>query len=148
MSTKPVTPRRADFAFAHRLRVRWAEVDPQGIVFNPNYFVYADIALTEFWRALGIDYAAMLEETGLDTFMVSAHADWFGSARFDEEIDVGVRTERLGRSSATFSVVVFRGEDALAAMTLVYVFARPGPPRTPDTIPDSLRDRLTAPQPS
>lgn len=143
MSDRPERPARSDFAFSHRLRVRWSEVDPQGIVFNPNYFVYADIALTEFWRALGLDYASLLEETGLDSFMVSAHADWFASAHFDEEIDVAVRTDRLGRSSATFSAVVFRGEAPLVAMTLVYVFASPGPPRTPAAIPDSLRKRLS-----
>ena len=30
---------RSDFTYCHTVRVRWSEVDPQGIVFNPNYFV-------------------------------------------------------------------------------------------------------------
>ena len=35
---------RDDFRLRHELRVRWAEVDPQGIVFNPNYLMYFDVA--------------------------------------------------------------------------------------------------------
>ena len=36
---------RADFRFAHRMRVRWAEVDKQGIVFNGHYLMYFDVAM-------------------------------------------------------------------------------------------------------
>ncbi|NJM50545.1 MAG: hypothetical protein HC843_06370 [Sphingomonadales bacterium] len=43
---------RTDFAFHHQFRVRWAETDAQGIVFNARYLDYADIAITEYWRAL------------------------------------------------------------------------------------------------
>ena len=38
-------------AFVHPLRVRYAECDPQGVVFNGHYLAYFDIALTELWRA-------------------------------------------------------------------------------------------------
>ena len=36
--------------FRHRIRVRWNECDPQGVVFNANYLAYFDVALTELWR--------------------------------------------------------------------------------------------------
>jgi hypothetical protein len=52
---------RSDFRFAHRLRVRWSEVDAQGIVFNPNYFVYADVGFTEYMRAVGLAYPQDLQ---------------------------------------------------------------------------------------
>ena len=32
------------FKFSHQLRVRWSEVDAQGVVFNPHYLTFADIA--------------------------------------------------------------------------------------------------------
>ncbi len=38
------------FRQLHSLRVRWAEVDPQGIVFNGNYLTYADVGITEYLR--------------------------------------------------------------------------------------------------
>ena len=38
---------RSQFSFFHRLRVRWAEVDLQRVVFNGNYLLYFDVAFTE-----------------------------------------------------------------------------------------------------
>ena len=37
-------------AFTHRIRVRYAECDPQGVVFNANYYAYYDLLMTEMWR--------------------------------------------------------------------------------------------------
>ena len=139
---RPEPPVRSEFAFVHPLRVRWSEVDPQGIVFNPNYLMYADVALTEFWRALGIDYVSMPAEHGVDTFMVNASVNYFASARFDEEIAIGVKTGRLGRSSLVLDFAVFRGDEGLVAGALTYVFATTGPDRTPTPIPEAIRARL------
>ncbi len=44
---------RAQFRVSHALRVRWAEVDRQNIVFNGHYLTYFDVAITEYWRAIG-----------------------------------------------------------------------------------------------
>ena len=41
---------RADFRFSHSLRVRWAEVDKQDIVFNGHYLTYFDVGVTEYYR--------------------------------------------------------------------------------------------------
>ena len=142
--TRPSPPTRSDFTFFHPLRVRWGEVDPQGIVFNPHYLMYADVALTEFWRALGIDYVSMPAQHGVDTFMVNANVDYFASALFDEEIEIGVKTGRLGRSSLGLDFAVFRGADGLVAGALTYVFATTGPERTPTPIPDAIRAKLGA----
>lgn len=143
MSNKPTPPQRADFAFAHPLRVRWGETDPQGIVFNPNYLVYADVALTEFWRAAGIDYANLARTAGIDTFMVNANADYFGSAAFDDELDICLRVSRLGRTSMGYQFAVFRSEDILVAGTLTYAFATIGENRQPTPIPDKIRALLS-----
>src|SRR5690242_8558060 len=60
---------RADFTFFHTLRVRWAEVDRQDVVFNGNYFLYFDVAITEYWRAIGFDYPDdIVEKFGTDIF--------------------------------------------------------------------------------
>jgi len=80
---------REDFAFFHPMRVRWADADPQGVVFYPRYFEFFDVAMTEYMRALGFS-GVELEE------FVTAHAeaDYRGSARWDDEIEVGVRCTR------------------------------------------------------
>ena len=59
-------PTRQDFRLVHRLRVRWAEVDLQRIVFNPHYLMYIDTAFTEYWRALAMPYELIPELLGGD----------------------------------------------------------------------------------
>ena len=49
-------PKLADFRLHHRLRVRWAEVDLQKIVFNPHYLMYVDTAIADYWRAIALPY--------------------------------------------------------------------------------------------
>ena len=49
-------PVRGDFRFVHRLRVRWAEVDAQKVVFNGHYLTYLDVAISDYWRAVGLPY--------------------------------------------------------------------------------------------
>ena len=51
---------REEFRFAHPLRVRWAEADMQGVVFNAHYLLYFDVAVTEYWRTLADGDAAKL----------------------------------------------------------------------------------------
>ena len=81
-----------DFTFTHPLRVRWAECDPQGIVFNVNYFLYFDVGMTEYFRALG--YSG---ETMEEFFTVHAEADYKAPAKFDDELEIAARAARLGR---------------------------------------------------
>ena len=45
---------------SHRLRVRWAEVDMQKIVFNAHYLQYFDTAMADYWRDLCLPYEAAM----------------------------------------------------------------------------------------
>jgi hypothetical protein len=56
------------YAFTMALRVRWAEVDQQGIVFNAHYLTYFDVAITEYWRAIGLPSPDGLAGTGSDLY--------------------------------------------------------------------------------
>src|SRR5690606_8973653 len=51
-ATGLIAMQQADFRFSTPLRVRWAEVDPQSIVFNGHYLTYCDVGITEYFRAL------------------------------------------------------------------------------------------------
>lgn len=124
--------------FVHRLRVRWSEIDAQGVVFNPNYFVFADVAATEFLRDRGV--LGALDEEMQQIFVVDAHAGFKGSARFDDELDIAVRLDRLGRSSFALAVEIRREQTLLTNISLTYVRAVDGV-ATP--ISPTLRDRLT-----
>jgi len=117
---------RGDFTFFHTLRVRWAEVDRQDVVFNGHYFLYFDVAIAEYWRAIGFDYPkAIVEQFGTDIYAVKASAEYHGSATYDDVLEVGCRVARIGRSSMTFAFGVWRGADHVTSGELVYVNADP-----------------------
>ena len=96
---------REQFTFCHRLRVRWAEVDMQHIVYNVNYFLYFDIAITEYWRAIGINYPdGIVKAYGTDLYTVKATAEYHRSAEYDDFLDIHGRTARLGRDEIAAAV--------------------------------------------
>ena len=118
--------RRDDFTFVHQLRVRWAEVDRQDVGFNATYFLYFDVAIAEYWRAIGIPYPGGFVGTyGTDVYAVKATAEYHGSATYDDMLDVGCRVGRIGRSSLQFVFGVWRGEEHVTSGELIYVNADP-----------------------
>jgi YbgC/YbaW family acyl-CoA thioester hydrolase len=132
---------RNDFRFLERLRVRWAEVDMQKIVFNGHYLMYFDTAVAGYWRALALPYHETMEMLQGDLFVRKATLEYLGSARYDDLCDVGIRCGRIGNSSIVFEAAVFRGQVLLVSGELVYVFADPAT-QTSRPVPPELRDLL------
>ncbi|CAD5366204.1 4-hydroxybenzoyl-CoA thioesterase [Rubrivivax sp. A210] len=135
--------KRSDFRHLERLRVRWAEVDLQKIVFNGHYLMYVDTAVAGWWRALALPYAETLAGLGGDLFVRKATLDYEGSARFDERLDIGVRCIHQGNSSMRLQAAVFRGERRLVHGELVYVYADPAT-QTARPLPAPLREAILA----
>tara|TARA_R110002020_G_scaffold48287_3_gene137787 strand:- start:2189 stop:2626 length:438 start_codon:yes stop_codon:yes gene_type:complete len=127
-----------DFSFSHSLRVRWAEADMQGIVFNGHYLTYADVGITEYFRAMGQAYSGETGVNGSDFFAVRTLLEYRSPARFDELLDVHVRVARLGNSSMQFLIGIYRGEELLVNGEIVYVHADQST-RRPSPIPASFR---------
>ena len=133
---------RASFRFFHRLRVRWAEVDLQKIVFNPHYLMYVDTALADYWRALALPYEQSLHAMGGDLFVRKSTLEFHASAVYDDVLDVGLRCARVGNSSLQLVSDIFRGEELLVGAELVYVFADPVA-KASLPVPQVLRNLLT-----
>jgi acyl-CoA thioester hydrolase len=107
---------KSDFSFAWPFRVRYSEVDGQKIVFNAHYLTYFDTAVTEYFRALPYDYMGQIDRTGEDFHTVRALVEFKRSIKFDENIEVHVRTSRIGRSSLTFLLEIHpKGADDIRA---------------------------------
>lgn len=135
--------RREDYSLLHPLRVRWAEVDMQHVVFNANYLMYFDVAIAEYWRAIEKGGVHDFHDDYMKLYSVKATIDYHGSARYDELIEVGCRLARLGRSSLTFAFEIWRGPERLVSGEIVYVHVEPGAKKgTP--IPDRLRSAMIA----
>jgi YbgC/YbaW family acyl-CoA thioester hydrolase len=135
---------KADFVCAPQLRVRWAEVDMQKIVFNGHYLTYIDTAIAEYWREIGLPYPqGYVERYANDVFLRKASVEYLGSARYDDVLTICCRAAKLGRTSLTFAFEIYReGEEApLATAQLIYVNADPGTMK-PVPLPDEVRERV------
>jgi YbgC/YbaW family acyl-CoA thioester hydrolase len=131
------------FHCLHRLRVRWAEIDAQKIVFNGHYLMYIDTALGDYWRALALPYEQTMHYLAGDMVVRKSTIEYNGSARYDDMLDVGIRCSRIGTSSLVFSAGVFRGIELLVTGELVYVYIDPATGKS-QPVPQQLRDAFEA----
>lgn len=124
--------------FRYRFRVRYAEVDPQAVVFNSRYLEYADVLVTEFFR----DRRAHGMPQDVEFHVRRAEIDYRRPIRLDEEIEGWLTVDRIGRSSMAMTVALHGagGEDdvrAVVSLTQVHVDLPEG---RPQRIPDDVRE--------
>ena len=136
---------RSEFKFSFPFRVRYSEVDGQKIVFNAHYLTYFDTAITEYFRALAYDYMGQVDRIGEDFHTVKTLVEYWKPISFDQEIDVLVRTSRMGRSSLTFDLQIYpKGvDDMLASGEVVWVNTDQTTHRSVP-VPAELVERLVA----
>ena len=149
MSAQDVVVSTVGAPVACKLRVRYGECDPQGVVFNAHYLAYFDIGITELFRAafgtLG-GYQAMVDR-GVEFVVAQAGLDYHRPAHFDDELTQEVAIARLGTTSMTTSYRVLREEELLVDGSLRHVLIdlqrlaeRDTDPKTP--LPDWMREAL------
>jgi acyl-CoA thioester hydrolase len=134
---------KSDFRFNHTLRVRFGETDLQKIVFNANYFLYCDVAWTEYFRALGMTWQEMVEG-GLDTVLARSTIEFRAPALFDDLLEIYTRVSKIGNTSIIFDFEIYRqGEETLiCSAQSLYVCVDP---KTLEKIrvPDPVRRRIS-----
>lgn len=118
-------PLQADaFPLRHRLRVRYSEIDAQGVVFNAHYLTYFDTALNEAFREPPLNWMDKVRESGCDVQLVKSLVEYKAPLHFDEEFEVGLRVARLGNSSLAWELGVFGLDGDLKARgEIVWVYA-------------------------
>jgi acyl-CoA thioester hydrolase len=128
--------------FEHSVRVRYGEVDLQGIVFNANWLAYFDDAVTRFFDSLGFPPKDTFMGHGeFDFTVVRAVLDWKGPAGLDDEVRITVRPARLGTSSFDLRYTAEVDGRAACEATITYVSVKPGGLSTQPT-PDTVRAKL------
>jgi acyl-CoA thioester hydrolase len=137
---------KEDFVCTPRLRVRWAEVDMQKIVFNGHYLTYIDTAVAEYWREVGLPYPhGYVDRYANDVYLRKTTVEYLGSARYDDVLSVCCRVSRLGNSSMTFLFELYREapqpSGPLVTAELVYVNADPATMKAAP-LPQELRERV------
>lgn len=116
--------RPEDFPLRHTMRVRYSEIDAQGVVFNAHYLTYFDTTINEAFRGSGIDWLAQVQLSGCDVQLVRSLVEYKAPLHFDEAFTVGAAVARLGTSSLTWTLAVFGADASLRASgEIVWVYA-------------------------
>ncbi|MFI6519179.1 acyl-CoA thioesterase [Spirillospora sp. NPDC050679] len=110
--------------YTHRIRVRYSECDQQGVVFNGQYLFLYDVAVTELWREVVGDYAAMVEG-GHDLVVAESRLRYRQGARFDELLDVSMPIVKLGTTSMVVAPRFRVGDRLIADGEVRHVFVDP-----------------------
>jgi acyl-CoA thioester hydrolase len=127
--------------FRYYLRVRYVECDAQKVVFNSRYSEYADVGITEFLRAAGIQEE--FAKGPLDFQLVKQTIEWKAPAHFDEALELSMQATKLGNTSFTVATE-FRvaGETrVLVTIETVYVLVD-AHTLTKTPLPDHIRRAL------
>ncbi|MXO91265.1 acyl-CoA thioesterase [Pontixanthobacter aquaemixtae] len=133
--------------FTYRFKVRYPEIDTQGVVFNARYLDYADLVVSEYWNDRQIRVSG---EGALEFHVAHAEVDFRKPIRANEVIEGRARTTRFGNSSMTTRIelhgagpdVDAAGDDLRAEIELVNVHVSLETGKSPP-IPDSVRKALS-----
>jgi acyl-CoA thioester hydrolase len=129
--------------FRHRVRVRYAEIDGQGVVFNAHWLTYFDDTCTRLMQSLG--FGADFWTKQFDVMLVKAVVEWTGSAGFDDWVDIDVSPVRLGEKSFDLQYAASVEDRPACTATITYVAIVPGANRSvaiPQAVRSALHDRL------
>jgi acyl-CoA thioester hydrolase len=133
------TGARPPFKFSAYARVGFSDTDAQGIVYYGRYLPYFDFARTEYLRHLDL----LRREPSEQEFVMRALSVVYEApARFDDLLEVFVRTKRIGRSSVTQDFCAIREDGEVmchADQTLVLVDLAE---RRPLPVPDAYRNQI------
>ena len=134
---------KSDFRFNHKIRVRFADTDLQGIVFNGNYLTFYDVAWTEYFREIGLTWNAMIE-SGVDTVLARTTIEFKSPAKFDDVLEVYTRVSKVGNTSLTFDFEIYPegAERLIGTAQSLYVCVDPKSLQK-IRVPDDIRERIS-----
>jgi acyl-CoA thioester hydrolase len=129
---------RDDFPYLLEIQTRWTDNDLYGHVNNVVYYAYFDTIINRY----------LIERGGLDIQVdhaigvcVESQCSFKRSISFPEAIHAGLRVTKVGTTSVSYEIGIFRGQDLCALGSFVHVFVE-RVTRKPTPIPPAIRDAL------
>jgi acyl-CoA thioester hydrolase len=120
------------------VRVRYAETDKMGIVYYANYLVWFEIGRTDWLRDTGWTYRAM-EEDGIQLPVIEAHCEYRQGARYDDEVEIRTRAQKLSPVRIQFDYEAVRRADGAVLATGYTVHATIDRQGRPTRMPDRVK---------
>jgi len=132
---KPIN--REDYKYFNSITTRWMDNDVYGHVNNVTYYSYFDTTANQY----------LIEEAGLDIhnapivgFVVHSNCNYLSPIAYPDKIEAGLYVKKLGNSSVTYGVGIFKkGENTAAAFgEFVHVFVNRADKKSV-SIPEKMR---------
>lgn len=138
--SRPLPPTRLDYPHFLKIPTRWNDNDSYGHVNNAVYYYFIDTVVNCFLIDKGLLDLKTSTTIGL---AVDTGCKFFGSVEYPDIVHAGLRVTKLGNSSVTYDIGLFKNDnDAAAAQghfVHVYVDEKT---RRPVKIPDTMRNKL------
>lgn len=135
-------PGREAFAVIRPISTRWMDNDAYGHVNNVVYYSFFDTAVNAHLIEAGVLDIETSPAIGL---VVETGCRYLAPIAFPDRVDAGVRVSRIGTSSVTYEIGLFRNDEpnasAVGHFTHVYVDRAT---RRPTPIPEPVRAVLEA----
>ncbi len=138
--TRPQAQERSSYLHFTPLHTRWMDNDVYGHVNNDTYYSYFDTAVNAYLISEG---ALDIERSTVIGLVVETGCQYFASVAFPDELEVGLRVARIGRSSVRYEIGIFKKGDThtRAAGHFVHVYVDRDT-RRPVDLPPVLRAAL------
>ena len=137
---RPPPPVRSDYQHFLEIPTRWNDNDSYGHVNNAVYFYYIDTVVNCFLIDKGL---LDIKNGKMIGFAVDTGCKFFSSIEYPDIVHAGLRVTKLGNSSVTYDIGLFRNDETKAAaqgyFVHVYVDAET---RRPVKILDAMRGIL------
>lgn len=142
MSERTPDPARGDYRRFQVIQTRWMDNDVYGHVNNVQYYSYFDTAVNQYLIEAG---CLDIHNGTVVGVVVETGCSYRRSLAFPDVVEVGIRVARIGTSSVTYEVGVFKqGDEAVCAFgRFVHVYVDRASNR-PVAIPDPARRAMEA----
>jgi acyl-CoA thioester hydrolase len=121
------------------VRVRYAETDKMGVVYYANYLIWFEVGRTDWLRETGVTYREM-EADGIQLPVIEAHCEYRQGARYDDDVDISTRAEKLSPVRIQFDYEVTRRADGAVLATGHTVHATIDRDGRPVRMPERVKD--------
>lgn len=131
------------YKFKTSWRVRFNEVDLQGVVHHTQIVTYLEIARVEYWRSLGISYRQMRDD-GYEFIINNIDIDYKNSLKFDEIIEVAVGVKSMARASFVLGYEIRNESGDLAIVAETGLVCSKVGSGKPSGLPEKYASRLSS----
>ena len=127
-----------------RGRVYWEDTDAGGVVYHARYLHFLERARSDWLRALGFPQVELRDSSGCIFAVTRMRLDFLNPARLEDELEVTVTVQGLGRSRLDFAQMMAADDGRLLVSAEVRVACLDAARLRPVRIPETLRERMQA----